>query len=79
MNILFVAATALSVATPAPAEPLAPKPVTEAAAQDGMVAPKVREQRVCLVDTIIGSNIPRKACHTRSEWRAMNVDLPAGL
>ncbi|NJR80742.1 hypothetical protein [Sphingomonas corticis] len=70
---------ALAFAAPAAAEPLSPKPVSETASQDGMPAPKMREQRVCAVDTITGSRIPHKTCHTREEWRNLNVELPAGL
>ena len=68
-----------AVAAPATAEPLSPKPVTEAAVQDGVPATRVREQRVCLVDSIVGSRIPRRACHTREQWRDLNVQLPANL
>lgn len=70
---------AFAFAAPAVAEPRSPRPVTEAAMQEGMPAPKMREQRVCAVDTVTGSRIPRKACYTRQQWRDMNVQLPAGL
>lgn len=70
---------AIAFAAPAVAEPLSPKPVTEAASQDGVPAPKMREQRVCAVDAVTGSRIPRRACYTREEWRNMNVILPDGL
>lgn len=80
-TLIAIAAAAASLAAVAPvsAEPLSPKPVSEAAAQDGMPAPKVREQRICFVDTITGSHIPTKECRTRSDWSAKGVKLPAGI
>lgn len=30
--------------------------------------PAKRETRYCVIDTIIGSHIPRKECHTRKDW-----------
>mgnify|MGYP003705377327 CR=1 FL=1 len=79
--IAIAAATAsLAAVAPASAEPLSPKPVAGAAVQDGIPASKkLREQRVCFVDKITGSNIPTKECRTRSDWTAMGVKLPAGI
>ena len=80
MKALIAAATlAIAFGTPALAEPRAPKPVSETATQDALPAPKVREQRVCLIDTPTGTRIARKDCHTRAQWRAMDVDLPKNL
>ncbi|QKS01478.1 hypothetical protein F9288_18995 [Sphingomonas sp. CL5.1] len=31
-------------------------------------------QRICWVDTVTGSRIPTKECHTRAEWQKMGVD-----
>lgn len=75
MKALFALAAVAAVSSPAFAEPRAPKPVTENAAQDGIPAPRAREQRVCLVDTITGSRIPKRECRTRSDWASRNVDL----
>ena len=77
--VAIAAASLIAAVSPAAAEPLAPKPVAEAAAQEGVPAPKAQRQRVCVVDTITGSRLPVKQCHTREEWRARGVDLPAGI
>lgn len=82
-TMIAIAAAAASLASfaPASAEPLAPKPVSEASSQDGLPAPKTAspQQRVCLVDTITGSRIAQKECRTRDGWKAIGVKLPAGL
>ena len=82
--IAATAATALTVAAaaaPASAEPLAPRPTTEAAAQDGVPAPTVADpkQRICFVNDVTGSRIPARVCQTRARWQAMGQPLPAGL
>lgn len=75
------AAAALAATAPASAEPRTPKPVTEAAAQDGVPAPKLADpkQRICFVQDVTGSRVPVRTCNTRARWQAMGQALPAGI
>lgn len=61
---------AISVAlTPAIAEPRAtPEPSPTA------VPAKAEAKRYCIVDTLIGSRVPKRICHSRSEWLERGVD-----
>ncbi|MDO7841983.1 hypothetical protein [Sphingomonas immobilis] len=68
---LFAAAAAISLAS-VPA--LATEPAATAVSGEGAkiadvapAAPKA-ETKYCVIDTIIGSRIPHKECHTRKEW-----------
>ncbi|MGJ3627786.1 hypothetical protein AB5I41_13895 [Sphingomonas sp. MMS24-JH45] len=70
--IAIAAAAAATVAATAGAEPRAPRPVTEAAAQDGVPAPAANpRQRICFVQEVTGSRIPVRACETRAHWQAI--------
>jgi hypothetical protein len=79
---------ALLTAVPALADPAAaPTPV--APATEAVVAPAMttvtaapraaKPQRFCLIDSITGSHIPVRVCHTRAEWSVRGVDLPDTL
>ena len=63
-------AAAMTVAAPAGARTVAP-PMVPIAAQSSTPSPT---QRVCVVDTITGSHIPTKLCHTRAEWAKLGID-----
>ncbi len=56
-------AAATQTATPAPAP--APAPAA--------VAPKP-EKRVCRSETATGSTIPKRICHTKTEWAQIDAD-----
>ena len=79
MIAIVAAAAGIATLSPAAAEPLAPRPVTEAAMQDGLPAPNAKAQRICIVDNVTGSRIQRRECRTREQWEARDVQLPANL
>ena len=74
--MMFILAAALAVATPAEpaAAPIPPSDKAPVALKATSIKPSEDFRRVCVVDTITGSRIPRKFCQTRAEWIAEGVD-----
>ncbi|WEK43579.1 MAG: hypothetical protein P0Y64_01735 [Candidatus Sphingomonas colombiensis] len=76
MKTQFLIATtsivaAVSLAAPASARTVAPPPVAPIAAPSTTPSPA---QRICVVDTLTGSRIPTKVCHTRADWARLGID-----
>ncbi|AOH84008.1 hypothetical protein AWL63_08530 [Sphingomonas panacis] len=69
-TILFAAAASSALlATPSIAAPTgAPEGARIEASTAPIASTAKRETRYCVIDTIIGSHIPRKECHTRKDW-----------
>ena len=69
-TILFAAvASSAFLATPSIAAPAAtPDGARIEATAPVTAAPAKRETRYCVIDTITGSIIPKKVCHTRKDW-----------
>ncbi|MDF0489832.1 hypothetical protein PX554_16980 [Sphingomonas sp. H39-1-10] len=68
---LFAAAASTALlATPSIATPAGTPDGARIEANTAPIAaaPAKRETRYCVVDTITGSIIPRKVCHTRKDW-----------
>lgn len=66
---MFLALTAAILA----AAPVAKEaPATTSA--DAPVARGTYNPRVCIVDQVTGSRLPRRACRLLSEWRADGID-----
>lgn len=72
--IALAAALAFGTAAPEPAPAPAPviAPVQQRVAQD--INPETDMRRVCIVDVITGSRLPRRVCQTRAEWHAQGMD-----
>ena len=70
-QFLIAATAAAVIAIPATARTVAPAPVAPAPASTATPSPT---QRVCIVDTVTGSLIPMKVCHTRADWAKMGID-----
>ena len=61
----FAAAAAVAAALPASAaEPMPQSDATPAAT------------RYCIKETVTGSRLPIKKCHTREQWQLRGVELP---
>jgi hypothetical protein len=74
MLITTIAAALLSV-TAAPAAAPAPSATpTAPAAPAAGTAGATYNPRVCLVDQVTGSHIPRRECKSLSQWRAEGLD-----
>lgn len=71
MSLALLLALAADPALPLPIERSAPEAPTVATAV--ATAPK-DGQRVCVVDRLTGSMIPKKTCKTLRDWRALGVD-----
>jgi hypothetical protein len=71
---MFVLAAALVAAAPEPAP--APAPIAPVAEQNARASidPSTDMRRVCVVDTLTGSLLPRKVCQTRADWVAQGID-----
>jgi len=69
-TILFAAvASSALLATPSVAAPAgAPEGARIEVNTATIATPAKRETRYCVIDTITGSLIPRKECHTRKDW-----------
>ncbi|MFV0624725.1 hypothetical protein ACBY01_12060 [Sphingomonas sp. ac-8] len=87
MTVRIVAAAAAvlvgvaAVAAPAYAQPrsgpAAPRTVPAPAPAESVDAPKPQTQkatRYCSNETLTGSHIAKRVCHTRDEWLGMGVD-----
>ena len=63
--------SAISLAmTPVAADPHgAAEPVPAATA-----TPKADTKRYCIVETLTGSRVPQRMCHTRAEWLTRGTD-----
>lgn len=48
--------------------------VAQPARVDATVTTPDRALRYCVVDTITGSRVPRRECHTRTEWLDQGFD-----
>ena len=69
-TILFAAvASSALLATPSVAAPAGAPDGARIEVNTATIAtPAKRETRYCVIDTITGSLIPRKVCHTRKDW-----------
>lgn len=72
-----IAVAAALIATPVLAAPVPPATdniasVASSAVVDTQAQP--RAKRYCLVETLTGTQIPRKICKTRAEWLDMGTD-----
>ncbi|WP_298671877.1 hypothetical protein [uncultured Sphingomonas sp.] len=78
MKTLFlIAATSIAAAivaaVPAGARTVAQPPAAPATMPSTTPSPSPK-QRICVVDTMIGTNVPTKVCHTRAQWSNLGID-----
>lgn len=69
---MLASALALTMAGPAGATPREAPAAPSATAT--MSTKASDRQRYCIVDTVTGSRLPKRECHTRSEWQALGFD-----
>lgn len=67
-QFLIAACAAAALSGPVSASVAAPMPRPTSMAD---IAPA---RRICIVDTITGSRVPVKVCHTREDWQKMGID-----
>ena len=68
--IAFALASATIAATGVPPVVLAsPQPVADQPRQTSESGARA-EQKICVVDVVTGSRIPRRSCKTRAQWIA---------
>ena len=82
MLLTLLIASTLSAAAPG-REPMALPTVTlntVAVTTEGGVSPATvsASTRYCVVETLTGSHIPTKICHTADEWIAREGQVPTG-
>lgn len=70
MFVTAITAAVLAATTPVAASDI-PAPVASPTAKAVTISPN---QRVCLVDKITGSMLPRRTCKTLAQWRALSID-----
>ena len=73
--IMFAAASLLAIAA-TPASATKPDPANAPKIDNGQDSAQSssEKQRYCIVQTLTGSRIPLKECHTRSDWLKMGFD-----
>jgi hypothetical protein len=77
---LAVAATVTLIAgAVSPAMAAGNDPAKKEAKQEKPAAPEAKSdtKTYCVKDTLIGSRVPKRVCHTRAEWIAINGTDPA--
>ena len=73
---MLASALALTVAGPTGATPREAPPAPSSTVSSSTRASD--SQRYCVVETIVGTRLPKRECHTRSEWKDLGFDPLAG-
>lgn len=79
--VITAALSSLIAIAPAGAEPTVAKPAAEAQVEktDAMPAKRSAKTLYCYELESTGSRITKRSCRTRTDWKAVGVNVPANL